>query len=382
MASEAYVVGVGMTKVGRLYESSLEDLFFQAALQALESSGSYDVDAVVVANVFAPKLQGQSLLAPVLAEELGLKGVQTFTVEAGGASGIVAVHVAKALIESEEAERALVVGVEKTSDATSSKYASLLSQLLHASWESIHGATLASSFALVASAYMLKHGVSEELLAEWPVFMHENAHANAQHAQFRSRITVEQVLSSSVISYPLRVLHAHQEGDGAAAVVISKRGGESKLARITATSVANHLVELALRDELHTFPSARLAARALLKKAKLEPRDLDLVEVCDKYSIAGPITLEELGLADYGKSLAAVKDGRYRAGDKPTVNLAGGVKARGHPVGATGVYQVAEIVSALHGLNGVRGLPQAERCVAICIGGVGSVAAGAVVERA
>uniref|UniRef100_A0A7J3ZKG4 Thiolase family protein n=1 Tax=Fervidicoccus fontis TaxID=683846 RepID=A0A7J3ZKG4_9CREN len=377
-----YISGVGFTKVGRHYNKGLPDLFYEASIEALEESGNYGIDAIVVANSFASRIQMQNMVSVLLAEEIGVSGVQTFTIENGGASGTSALHVARALALSGMAKRVLVVGIEKASDLTSASYNSILSQLINADYEAMQGASLASHFALVARDYLRRYNIGEELLAEWPVFMHENS-LNAHHPQFRFKITVEQVMTSDYIAPPLRVLHSHQQGDGAAALVLSlgENEKEARLARVVATSITSHRMELALRDVTSAFHSVEMLTERLLGKVKLDIASIDIIDVLDKYSIAGPIILEALGAEEPGRSLHAIRDGRFRLGDRPTVNVAGGVKARGHPTGATGLYQVVEVVSSFHGIHSVKQVENANYGLVVSIGGVASTSSGAVLER-
>ncbi|MEM1619674.1 MAG: thiolase family protein [Fervidicoccaceae archaeon] len=380
----SYVSGIGFTKVGRHYELSLADLAREAAVRALEQAGVDGVDALVVSNLFADALQGESMLGPLVLEELGFAGAQVLSVGGGEASGLLAVHVARSLVESKMARDVLVVGVEKLSDASSAAHASLLERLVSADYEGIYGVNLAALYALAAAEYMRRFSVSEELLALWPVLMHEHS-LNAQHGQLRFKLTVERVLGSEPLSPPLRQFHAHQLGDGAAALLISSESSrapkEARLAELLYTASAGGPLEYSLRKDPVWFETVAVLTRAMLSAENLEPRKIDLVEVTDSYSIGGPLCVEAMGLSERGRTLRDVAEGRFGFGDRPTLNVAGGVKARGHPYGATGVYQVAEIVSAMHGIYGVKQLSGTEFGVAVAIGGYAAVAAGALLRR-
>ncbi len=374
-----YIRAIGLSKVERAYGKGLQEKFYEAVVPIMETTGLSEVDTVIVSNSFASLLQSQNLLAPLLVEDLSLLNVTTLTVENGGAGGLTALHLARSLIKSGESRNVLVVGVEKTTDYNSEYYNAALSQLTNAEFEAIYGANIISQFAIIARAYLERHSVSEELFAEWPVFMHENS-LNAKHSQLRFKITVDKVLASDYVSSPLRVLHSPPFGDGAAALLLSGERGEDSLARIEMTAVLNDTMELSLRGDLATLPSVKRLVERLQKKT-FPPNQADYIDVLDKYSIAGPLMLETMGIADPGRILYEIKEGKFRPGDKPVINHTGGAKARGHPVGATGVYQVAEAVAAMHGLQGVRGLDYVEKAWILGIGGPGTVAAGAIVKR-
>jgi len=379
---EPLIVGVGLSKISRSYEKGLTDLFFEVTSEATKNNVVDNIDALIVSNVFSPLLQSQNILATLLSEELGLRGIQVFTIENGGASGNTAIHLANSMIRSGFAENILVVGVEKLTDYNSNVYNSALTQLTNAEFEGLYGANIISNFALIANEYLKKYNIGEELLAEWPVFMHENS-LNAEHSMLRFKVKLERVLSSDIVSYPLRVLHSPPFADGAAAVLITSDESvrEEAYAAIEATTVVNDLVEVSLRNDLTYFYSAKLALEKLLSMSKIQLNEIGIIDVMDKYSIAGPVVLESMGLVDKGRTLYYVRDGRFRLGDKPVINLTGGTKARGHPVGATGVYQIAEIVSSFHSINGVKHVPEAEYGLAIGIGGIGAVASGIILRR-
>ncbi|RLG74306.1 MAG: acetyl-CoA acetyltransferase, partial [Thermoprotei archaeon] len=219
-------------------------------------------------------------------------------------------------------------------------------------YELVHGISFAGLNALVMRYYMNKHNVSREEMAAWPVLMHENALQNP-YAQLKKRITIEDVLKSPIIADPVRLYDASPLSDGAAAVLLASEDMARKLSDtpIYVAGVGNALdsTDLTSRYELDRLLASRLSAERAFKMAGVSSKDIDVAEIHDAYGVTAAISLEELGFAPRGKGAKLVYEGRFRVGDKPVVNPSGGLKARGHPVGATGIYQIVEIAMQLRG---------------------------------
>ncbi len=379
-----YITGIGYTRIYRFYEKSLEDLVYEAVAEAVKEHGSVDIDTLIVSNSFSPLLQSQNLLASLIAEDLGLRGLSVYNIENGSVGGLSAVNLAWKLIAGGLSKNILVVGVEKLSDYRSKVMYRALTQLTNNDYEGFYGATTLSQYALVAREYLEKYSLPEEMLAEWPVLMHENA-SNTPHAQLRFKITKEKVNNSNYASKPLRQLHLPPMSDGAAAVILSPENAEikkdSRLARIAYSTVSNGIMEASLKENLTELDSLKNIADKMHGVDGEWNKKLDVIDLTDHYSIGGPIILENLGITDKGKTLEKIKDGGLRPGDKITVNPTGGTKARGNPIGATGVYQIAELAGILAGYNVAgRGL-DAERAAAIGVSGLGGVAVGVLLEK-
>ncbi|RLG85238.1 MAG: acetyl-CoA acetyltransferase, partial [Thermoprotei archaeon] len=221
--------------------------------------------------------------------------------------------------------------------------------------------------------YMERYGATREDMALWPVMMHDNSYHNP-YAQLRFKTTIQHVISSPIIADPIRLLDSSPIGDGAAVVILASEEIAKKITdtpiEIAGVGLSTDSVDLATREDLLTARSIRLAAHKAYKMANVEPKYIDVAEVHDAFSINAMLVLEELGFAERGKAWKMLKEGRFRPGDKPTVNPSGGLKARGHPVGATGVYQVAEVAMQLRGdFPGVR-VDKAEIGLAQNMGGV------------
>jgi acetyl-CoA C-acetyltransferase/acetyl-CoA acyltransferase len=373
LMSKVYVVGVGMSNVGRFYERSLRDLAAEALFKAIDDSGNLIPEYVLVSNMLSSQAE-QENLASLIADYCGLRGSSGFKVEAACGSGGAAVLVGYSLIASGLAKAVAVVGVEKLSERTTPEVARGLAYAADADFELPYGISFSGLNALVMRYYMMKYNVKREEMSAWPVLMHENGYYNP-YAHLRMRITVDDVIKSPVIADPIRLLDSCPISDGAAAVILTSE----ELARkyndtpVLIAGIGNALdsTDISSRYELDTFLASKLSAERAFKLAKLSPKDVDVAELHDAYSINGVITLEDVGFAPKGMGAKLIAQGRFRIGDKPVINPSGGLKSRGHPVGATGVYQVCEVVMQLRGdfpgvkAGGEVGLTQN-------IGGVGS----------
>ncbi len=328
------MVGVksyGVVKVDRYYQKDLGELAVEASMKALEACNC-EPKFLVVANALSETQQDQMNLAPLIAELIDFKG-EVYRVEVADASGAAAVALASRLANEGDV---LVIGVEKTTDKVSKDVIADLSKMFDAEYESIYGLTYAGAHALAARLYMSKFGLTREELSIWPSKMHENA-TKVPHAQLRFPVPPEKVTKSQLIAEPLRLLDAHPFGDGAAALIISKNADNEIF-----VASSNAPLRLAHRD-LTFIESTYEATRSVLEKMGVSHGKVEGVEVHDAFSIAGIIALESMGLAERGKGIKMLEEGSL------AINPSGGLKARGHPIGATGVYQVAEAVMAIRG---------------------------------
>ncbi len=345
-----YVAGVGMVKVGKYVDKSLRDLAGEAALKAMEEAGNEVPEALVVGNMLSSLIE-QENLASLIGDHLGLRGACGFKVEGACGSGGVAVLTGYSLVASGLFSKVLVVGVEKLFERPSSDVIRGLAYAADADYELIYGVTFSGLNALLMRYYMSKYGVKYEELAYWSVLMHKNGSRNP-YAQLRYEITLEDVLKSPLIADPIRLYDSCPLSDGASAVFLASE--DSK--RLTDTPViiagiGNSIdsVDLTSRLELDHLLASRVSAESALRMAKTDLREVEVAEVHDAYTITAALSIESIGFAERGKAPKAWSEGRFSPGDKPSLNLSGGLKSRGHPVGATGVYQLAEVVMQLRG---------------------------------
>ncbi len=367
-----YIVGVGMTRVGKHTHLSLRDLASEAVLKAIDDAGGEKPQAIVVGNMLSSLVE-QENLAALIADHSGLRGISGFKTESACSSGGSALVAGYSLVASGLFDKVLVVGVEKLHERPTPDTTRGLAYAADADYELIYGISFAGLNALVMRYYMDRYGISREEMAWWPAMMHENGYYNP-FAQLRKKITLDEVINSPVIADPIRLYDSCPLSDGAAAVMLTSEKFKSindSPIKISGVGDAVDSPDLSSRFELDRLYASRLSAERAFKMAKKEAKQVDIAEIHDAYSIIAAITLEEIGFAEKGTAPKLWAEGRFRKGDKPVINPSGGLKSRGHPVGATGVYQAAEIAMQLRGdfpgmqVNGDIGLSQN-------VGGVGS----------
>lgn len=365
-----YVIGVGLTKVGNHWDKSLRHLAAEAAIAALEDASIEDVDYIVVANALSGVINAQENLASYVATHLGMVGVPAVKVEAAGASGGAAVALAKSLVLSGAADKVLIVGVEKMTDYTSLEdTTSALSTFIDSEYEAFPGGTLESMHAMMMRAYMKKYGVTKEEFSHLPLLMHENA-STTPHAQLRFKLKPQSYASSPVIAEPITMLDLAPISDGAAAVILSKDKGREGNVEIVSSGQATDTISTYRRNDLTRLPSVRAAfKRALEAVPDFKP---DFYVIHDYSSVMGYVEVEELGLAERGKASQLFSSGEAKREGSTPINPEGGLKARGNPVGATGVYQMAEAFLQITERAEGWQVPGAKSGLVLSVGGLGA----------
>ena len=370
------VVGVGLVDFGELWEKPLRRIWTEAAIAALEDAGVDTVDLVTIGCMSSGLFTGQEHLASLCVDELGIAGVPAARVESACASGGLAVRTGFAEIASGLSEVVLVTGVEKMTDVDGAEATFALGTAADQEWEGFHGITFPGLYAMLARAHMARYGTTREQLAKVAVKNHANGLLNP-HAQYHLKVTVETVLGSTLVADPLRLLDCSPITDGAAALVLASADWAKAHAKgrpvvkITGSGMATDSISLAQRSDLTELKAVRLAGERAYQMAGRAPKDLHVVEVHDCFTIAEIMATEALGLFEPGGGGPAVERGLTAIGGRIPVNTSGGLKAKGHPVGATGVAQVAEIVSQLRGEAGQRQVQGARFGLAQNMGGSG-----------
>ncbi|MBI4500887.1 MAG: thiolase domain-containing protein [Gemmatimonadetes bacterium] len=367
------IVAAGMTPFGELWHASLRDLCVEAAMEALKNAKTDQVDALFVGNMSGGQFVGQEHLGPLFADQLGMSGVAAMRVESACASGGTALRAAFAEIASGLSETALVVGVEKMTDATD--VTEILATAADQENEVYHGITFPGLYALIARAHMQAYGTTEEDLSWVSVKNHKQGALNPK-AQFRREVTVEEVMSSSMVSDPLRLLHCSPVSDGAAAVLLCPLKEAKKYTdrpvKILASGLATDSMALADRRELASLDAVERSARKAYKMAGMGPQNMQVAEVHDCFAIAEICCVEALGLVEKGKAGSAARTGYTALGGCIPVNTSGGLKSKGHPVGATGVAQAIEIFEQLREEAGERQVEGARIGLTQNMGGSGA----------
>jgi acetyl-CoA acetyltransferase len=377
---KVYVSGVGMVKIGRNYWMGIRDLAAKAALEALDSARVDGVDAVVVSSALSYREAGQLDLAGHIAGSLGLRGAQVLSVEAGDASGLAAVEVACSLIRSGAAGRVLVVGVDKLTDYVSARVYKDLQRLYEAEVQALYDIGHAGVAGLLARLYMERYGVDRETLSYWPALDHAHAKENP-YAMLPFAIDPAAVSKALIVSEPLTLLDSFPLGDGAAALVLEAEPHGEALATLSfATSAAGYPSFTMSEDPLRLESVASVITK-LREVTGLSPQEVDVVELSDTFTSIGVMLAESMGLSEPGKAAIDAREGKFTlGGDGPVVNASGGLKARGHPIGATGVYMVGELALQVAGaFPGLR-VDGARRGLALSISGDGSSAHLVLVE--
>lgn len=336
------VIGVFQTKFGELWKKSLADLLAQSQLGAIADAGISpdDVGAIFTGNMCAPIFSNQSNIGSIASQILNLC-VPSMVVEGACASGGLALRAGIMAIESGQAKIVLVNGVEKMTDIDSCRATTGLMSAASAEWEQIYGATFPALNALITRAYMHEFGLTREQLASVSVKNHENGLSNP-NAHIRKKISIEQVINAPMIADPLTLFDCSPISDGAASLVLCHEDAykslEKKPVFITGSGHATDTLSIAERDDLLTWDATVLASQQAYKTAGVSPSDIDVVEVHDGFSITQILALEDLGFCKKGEGVNC---------KSLDVNPSGGLKSRGHPVGATGVAQAVEIVKCL-----------------------------------
>lgn len=384
--SRVAIIGVGINKFGELWDQNLRDITLEAGMYAIFDSGvrGADIDGVVIGNMSAGRFTGQEHLGAQAADMGGLGDIPAYSVEAACASGGAAVRQACMAILSGEHKVMLVLGTEKMSDVNQTEAMNTISVAADWEWEGMFGATFPALYAFMARRHMMEYGTTEEQLAKPTVKNHANA-AHNPWAQFQRPVPIEVVMNSGLLADPLRVLHSAPITDGAAGLVVCREDLAKKYTDtpvyIEASEQRSDTLALHDRESITRMDAVIKSTRSALQQANLELKDIDVFELHDSFSIGEIILTEDVGIAKKGEGGKALDEGITEIGGKFPVNTSGGLKARGHPVGATGVAQIVELALQLRGDAEKRQVDGAEKGLAVNIGGTGATSIVHVIGR-
>ena len=382
--SDVIIAGVGQTQVGEHWDVSIREMALYAIEAAVKDAGGLRPQAVFVANMLAPALSRQSHLATLVADFAGLTGVEASVVEAAGASGGAALRMGAMAVQSGMVDAALVVGVEKVTDQVGGNVESALSTITDADYEAEHGLTMTAQAALLMQRYLYEYKAPREAFAGFPVTAHANGSAN-ENAMFRSRVKPESYARAGMVAAPLNMFDVAPLADGAAAVLLTRPGLLAKRedrpgVRISGSSLVTDTLALHDRPNPLDFRAVRLSVERACRQAGIMPQDVDLFELYDAYSIYAALVLEAAGYAEMGEGWTLAQDGEIALDGQLPLATFGGLKARGNPGGATGVYQVVEASLQLRGEAGANQVPDARRALVQSLGGPASTVATHVLE--
>ena len=381
------IVGVGMTRFGEQWDLGFRDLILEAGVNALQDANMQgnEIDGLFGGTMASGKMVGQEHIGALLADYMGLTPIASTRVEAACASGGLALRMGVMAIASGMHDRVIVGGVEKMTDISADEVTVALGGAGDQEWELFQGATFPALYALMARRHMLEFGTKEEHFASVAVKNHSNAAKN-KFAQFQKEITIQEVMESRPVASPLKILDCSPVSDGAAVAVLVPLEDARKYTdtpiEIIASAQSSGSIALQSRRTFTALYATKIAAEKAYKMAKLQPKDIDVCEVHDCFTSAEVMAIEDLGFFEKGKGGFASFDGETSLNSKISINTSGGLKGCGHPVGATGVKQAAEIVWQLRGQAEKRQVKGAEIGMTHNVGGSGATCVVHIMKRA
>ena len=370
------IFGIGQTKVDEHWDKSLKELGGEACFAAMQDAGMNKVDALFVGNMLSPLVDGQNQLGTFFSDWVGLWGHEAVKVEAACGSGAAALRAGLMAVASGEIESALVVGVEKMTDKAGHDVTAALATAADADFEVEQGVSFVGINALIMRRYMHEFGWKHVDFASFSI----NAHANAMHnpnARLHTLITEQQFEKSNMVSTPINLLDASPIGDGAAAVIIvpaekvDSVPGRPRIVLAGSASATDTIAVHSRKDPLF-LSAAHASAKRAYEMAGVTASDIDVFELHDAFSIMTALSLEACGFAERGQGPRLGLDNEIGPNGRVPVCTRGGLKARGHPVGATGMYQIVEIVQQLRGECAETQVENAKIGMAQNIGGSGA----------
>jgi acetyl-CoA C-acetyltransferase len=378
------IIGAGQVKVGEHWDTSLRHLSLGAIQAAMADAGVAHADALYVGNMLSGELAGQEHLGALVADFAGLRGIEAFKIEAACGSGAAALRVGYLAVAGGLADIVVVLGVEKMTDMLGRDTTAALALAADGEYEAFLGLSFVAVNALLMRRYMHEHGYGLQDFAHFAVNAHKNG-TNNPNAMFQFPTTVERFVEARMICDPINLLDSSPICDGAAAVVLAPCEMAGSLnpmpVRIAASAVGTDALAVHDRRDPLVLDAGIISAQRAYEQAGIGPDDVDLCEVHDAFSVMAALCLEAAGFADRGQGLRVAMDGEIGIDGRIPVSTMGGLKARGHPVGATGLYQIVEVVQQLRGLAGKNQVTNARWGMAQNVGGSGATVATHILER-
>lgn len=350
---EVAIIGIGQTSVSEHWDKSLLVLAGEAVFAALEDADMRSAQALYVGNMLSGLLDKQNHLGTLIVDWVGMRGQEAFKIEAACGSGAAAFRMGLMAVASGEVDSAVVVGVEKMTDSLPKETTAGLATAADADWEIIHGLSFIGLNALIMRRYMHEYGWQHADFAPFSI----NSHANAMHnpnARLHIPLTKERYLKAAMVSDPINLMDSSAIGDGAAAVVIvpadlvPQRDDRPRI-MVTGSGAATATIAVHDRRDALWLTAAEKSAKQAYAQSGLGPENIDLFELHDAFSIMAALSLEASGFAERGQGPRLGLNGEITIDGKIPITTRGGLKARGHPVGATGIYQIVEVVEQLRG---------------------------------
>jgi acetyl-CoA C-acetyltransferase len=377
------IIGIGQVKVGEHWAKSLKELATEAILGAIKDAQVERVDSLYIGNMLSGELTGQEHLGALVSDFAGLRGVEAVKIEAACGSGAAALRMGYIAVAGELSDFVVVAGVEKMTDRPGDTVTASLAMAADGDFEAENGVSFVALNALLMRRYMHEYGVHHEEFAPFAINAHRNA-MNNPYAMFPFAVTADDFKKAKMIADPVNLLDSSPVCDGSAAVVLCPMDVARRLAdhpvRIRASAIATDSIALHDRRDLLGLEGAALSAHKAYSQAGLGPQDIDLFEVHDAFTIMSALSLETAGFAERGKGVRLGLDGEIGIDGRIPITTMGGLKARGHPVGATGVYQIVEVVMQLRGQAGKNQVTDARVGMAQNIGGSGATVITTILE--
>jgi acetyl-CoA C-acetyltransferase len=377
MEQKVSIIGIGQTAVGEQWDLSLRHLALKAMHAALDDAGVKSVDAIAVGNALGGLISNQSHLGALLADFVGMRGTEAFRVEAADASGGAALRQGYLMVAGGMAQTVMVLGVEKVTDLIGSQRGSAMAAILDAEYEAAQGATLVSLAAMLMRRYMREYGVTVADFANFSVNAHANGAKNP-NAMYRSAIRADQFATAPLVADPVNLFDVAAEADGAAAVILTTTERAADMVpqpiQILASTVSTDTLAVHDRPDPLFLTAANLSAQRAYEQASITPADVDLLELHDSATIVAALSLEASGFARRGEGWRLAAENEIGIKGRLPISTFGGLKSRGNPFGATGIYQAVEIVLQLRGEAGDNQVADAQIGMAQNLGGLGATA--------
>ncbi len=376
---EVAVIGIGLTKFGELWDQSFRHLIAEAGSKAILDSGisGKDIDAMYVGSMSSGRFVGQEHVGALVADASGFSHlhIPSTRVEGACASGGLAIRQGYLSIASGANDVVIVGGIEKMNDVGGGAATDTLATAADQEWEAFFGATFPGLYAMIATRHMHEYKTTKEQLAQVAVKNHYNGARNP-YAQYQREITIEKAINATTVAHPLGLMDCSPVSDGAAAVVLCSlekaKEFTEKQVKILGSGQASDTLALHARRDITTLDATVHAAKMAYKQANKKPKDMDFAEVHDCFTIAEICAIEDLGFVEKGKGGSAVEEKITTLDGQIPVNTSGGLKAKGHPVGATGVAQIVEAAMQLRGEADKRQVKNAKVGLTHNVGGSGA----------
>jgi acetyl-CoA C-acetyltransferase len=383
------IQGIGQTKVSEHWDISLKDLAVKAVLAALRDARRESVDGLFVGNMLSGSLNHQENLGVLISDWANLTPAEGIKIETACSSGGSAFRAGLIAVASGEMDSVLVVGVEKMTDAKLVETSSALATAADADYETAHGLSFVALNALIMQRYMYEYGWIHTDFAPFSITAHQNAEHNP-YARLPVKITEDEYKQARMVAHPINLLDASPIGDGAAAVLLvpaeeSKKSSNSSTSSpvsIVASTAATDTIAIHDRRDPLWLSAAELSAKRAYSQVGVQSHDIDLFELHDAFSIMSALSLEACGFAPRGQAPRMGLDGEISPNGRIPISTFGGLKARGHPVGATGVYQIVELTQQLRGEAGENQIEGVEIGMAQNIGGSGATVVTHILQKA